>query len=370
MDTHLHIVSFNVPYPANYGGVIDVMGRILELRKRGVKIHLHCFCYNRPPDDSLLDYCEEVFYYKRNTSLWSHLSLRPYIVRSRHSDILLKRLALDNYPVLIEGLHCCFLLEHLSDRTLYVRMHNVEHDYYNGLANVENNLWKRLYFKIEALKLKRYEPVLRKASAVLAITQKDVDYFRGKGYCNVGYLPSVTPANELLFNPQMGGFILYHGNLAVPENIHAAEFLINNIAPFLAHDIVIAGANPHKRLIRLVKKQSNVSLCANPSDGEMDALVSNAQVVFLYTEQATGLKLKLLKSVRMGRHCVVNSAMVEGTSLGIFCNIADTPAQMVAAIDKLMVTPYTVNDFERRKCYFESQESASRYFDDFVALLQ
>lgn len=370
MVTHLHIVSFNVPSPANYGGVIDVMGRIVELHKRGVKIHLHCFLYNRPPDDSLLNYCVEVCYYKRNTSFLSHLSARPYIVRSRHSESLLSRLRLDKYPVLIEGLHCCHVLEHLHGRQLFVRMHNVEHDYYNGLAGVENKWWKRLFYRIEASKLKRYEPVLSKATAVWAISQKDFSYFRSKGYCDVRYMPSVAPHCGLMFQPQKGDYVLYHANLSVPENIHAAEFIIKNIAPYINYEIVIAGANPDKRLALLASTQPNVSLRPNPSDVEMDKLVSDAQVIVLYTKQATGLKLKLLKSVSMGRHCVVNSAMVEGTSLGEFCQVADTPDQMVAFIDKLMLTPFTLDDFERRKCYFESLESPSRYFDEFVALLQ
>ena len=30
-DHHLHIIAFNVPYPANYGGVIDVFYRIKAL---------------------------------------------------------------------------------------------------------------------------------------------------------------------------------------------------------------------------------------------------------------------------------------------------------------------------------------------------
>ena len=31
MEKHLHIVAFNVPLPANYGGVIDVFYRLKAL---------------------------------------------------------------------------------------------------------------------------------------------------------------------------------------------------------------------------------------------------------------------------------------------------------------------------------------------------
>ncbi|MCX6283192.1 MAG: mannosyltransferase, partial [Bacteroidetes bacterium] len=43
MEQHLHIVSFDIPYPPDYGGVIDVYYKIKTLSEAGVKIHLHCF---------------------------------------------------------------------------------------------------------------------------------------------------------------------------------------------------------------------------------------------------------------------------------------------------------------------------------------
>jgi hypothetical protein len=44
---HLHIISFDVPYPANYGGVIDIYYKLKALKKQGIKIHLHCYGYGR-----------------------------------------------------------------------------------------------------------------------------------------------------------------------------------------------------------------------------------------------------------------------------------------------------------------------------------
>ena len=42
MDKYINIVSFNIPWPANYGGVIDVYYKMQALHKCGVKIILHC----------------------------------------------------------------------------------------------------------------------------------------------------------------------------------------------------------------------------------------------------------------------------------------------------------------------------------------
>ena len=49
----LHIISFDVPFPADYGGVIDVFFKIKALHKADVKIILHCFEYGRLPQVEL-----------------------------------------------------------------------------------------------------------------------------------------------------------------------------------------------------------------------------------------------------------------------------------------------------------------------------
>ena len=53
----IHIISLNVPYPANYGGVIDVFYKIKSLHEAGVQIHLHCFDYGRGNQPELEKYC-------------------------------------------------------------------------------------------------------------------------------------------------------------------------------------------------------------------------------------------------------------------------------------------------------------------------
>ena len=67
LSYNLNIVSFDVPFPANYGGVIDVYYKLLWLHKAGVKIHLHCFTYGRKPSKELEALCEKVYYYERKT---------------------------------------------------------------------------------------------------------------------------------------------------------------------------------------------------------------------------------------------------------------------------------------------------------------
>ena len=92
-DKYLHIISFDIPYPPNYGGVIDVFYKIKELHKKGIGIILHCYEYaGRDRNEKLEEYCEKVYYYPRLLGLQSALSFKPYIVSSRRSDDLVNNL--------------------------------------------------------------------------------------------------------------------------------------------------------------------------------------------------------------------------------------------------------------------------------------
>jgi len=54
----------------------------------------------------------------------------------------------------------------------------------------------------------------------------------------------------------------------------------------------------------------------------MNDLIRNAHLNVLYTTQSTGLKLKLIYSIFLGRFILVNNLMVENTDLAPVCEIA------------------------------------------------
>ena len=347
-DYHLHVIAFDVPYPANYGGVIDVFYRVKALVEAGVKVHLHCFEYGRGEQD-VLNRCYEVKYYKRDISFGKQLSFTPFIVNSRRSEALVQDLLKDDYPILCEGLHSTAVMldKRLKNRKIYVRAHNVEHDYYKGLGDKERCGWKRFFYHAEAWKLRRYEPVLKKAAGIFAISQKDADYFN-QHYKNVSVVPGFNSADSVCSETGRGDYVLYHGNLSVRENEDAAEWLIENVFSELDLHCIVSGLNPSDKLMKLADKYSNVTLVANPDDADMIDLLRQAQVNILVTNQPTGLKLKLLNALYNGRFCLVNADMVKGTSLENLCVVADEPEQMIAEIKRLMEEDFTEDDIEER----------------------
>ncbi|MBO4328034.1 MAG: glycosyltransferase [Bacteroidales bacterium] len=347
-DYHLHVIAFDVPYPANYGGVIDVFYRVKALSEAGVKVHLHCFEYGRGKAE-VLNRCHEVKYYKRDTSFWKQFRREPYVVASRRSEALLKDLLKDDYPILCEGLHTTAVLTdpRLAGRKIFVRAHNVEHDYYRLLAESEPRFWKRCFYRMEAKKLKRYEPVLKRAAGIFAITRKDADYFNAL-YGRALVVPGFSALSKVCSETGRGDYVLYHGNLSVVENRKAAEWLVEEVFSQLDLPCVVAGLNPPDSLKEAVEPYPNVTLKANLEDAEMMDLIRNAQVNVMVTDQPTGLKLKLLNALYNGRFCLVNDDMVRGTALDRLCVVAETPEQFVGEIRRLMEEDFTEEDMVER----------------------
>jgi CO dehydrogenase/acetyl-CoA synthase epsilon subunit len=350
LETALQLVAFNIPYPPDYGGVIDIFYKVRSLSECGVSVYLHCFEYDRPQAPELEKYCTRVYYYKRKSGVRYQLSSKPYIVTTRANNQLLSNLSENKAPILFEGLHTCYYLDHplLAKHLRLVRTHNIEHEYYQNLAKSESNISKKLFFRTEAWKLKRYEKVLKNASQLLCISPNDNFYF-DQHYGHSHFIPAFHPFSEIKSQAGRGKNLLFHGNLSVSENLQAVEFLLKNVFSQIKQEVIIAGKNPTDRLIQKIKQFSNIQLISNPENEQMEALIRNAHICLIPTFQDTGLKLKLLASLFSGRFCLANTPMVHKTGLEHLCHIADSPQQMIGLINELFNQDFSDEEIEKRK---------------------
>jgi hypothetical protein len=348
-DKHLHVISFNVPYPPDYGGIIDVFYKIKALHDLGIKIHLHCFNYGRDESEELAKICETVNYYPRKKFFQAIYSKVPYIVGSRQSDELLSNLTADDYPILFEGLHTCFYLTHpaLKNKLKAVRMHNVEWDYYRSLKESESNYLIKFYFHYESKKLKKFEDELKFADKIFAISKSDYEYLR-LSYETISYVSAFHNNVDVTSQTGKGNFILYQGDLSTAENNQAAMFIVKKIAEGMPFDFIIAGKNPTSALKKEIQNVSNVKLVENPPFEKMAGLMREAHINLLMTFQNTGIKLKLLNSLYRGRYVVVNGKMVNNTGLETLCIIEDNPNATKRMLSELMKLDFTEHEIEKR----------------------
>jgi Glycosyl transferases group 1 len=352
LDKHLHIISLDVPWPADYGGVIEIFYKLRALHQQGIKIHLHCFTKSRNPQKELAKYCVEVNYYTRKKNLAGFSLTLPYIVNSRNNPELLINLQKDNYPVLLEGIHCTYLLNsaQLENRKVFIRLHNTEYLYYKNLAKHETNILKKMYFLHESRLLKKYEQAIANKAMIFAMSDIDVTQYKNDfAATQIQYLPGFINWTMAAGKEGKGCYCLYHGNLSINENETAVIWLLKNVFNNLDIPFVIAGKKPSKKLLALAHQHKNTCIVANPGENEMQDIIAKAQLHVLPSFNNTGIKLKLLNALFNGRHCLVNQAAVAGSRLEAACHIANDATSFKKAIEAIYQQPFTEHEKEKRQ---------------------
>lgn len=372
---YLHIVSFDIPYPANYGGVIVIFNQIKALHAQGVKVILHCFEYgNRTPQPELANYCHEIYYYKRSRSLFYQLSFLPFIMRTRQSSALLKRLRKDQHPILFEGMHTAGLIWHhsLRSRQKLIRMHNVEWQYYESLAQLTpaSAPLEKAYYFAESIKLQRIEPkVVLHADEIIAISTTDEAYYRALK-ANTRYIPAFHPNILIESLLGRGEYVLFHGKLSVPDNEMAAIWLIEEVFADFDIPFIVAGMAPSERLKELVAKYDHIRLVENPDEEQMNSLLAEAQINLLVSFQSSGVKLKLINALFRGRFCIVNEHMVRGTGLAKLCYVRNSAAAMRQTIEAFINVPFEAGKIAERRAVLESEFSNAENAKKLMGLIK
>lgn len=315
---YIHIVSFDVPYPPDYGGIVAVHKLIELFNSRGIKVILHVFIYNNKivlPKLEML--CYKVIKYKRKTGFISNASMKPYIVNSRRDPQLLKNLLADSYPVLLEGIQSTYYLSELvkTKKNVFVRAHNIEWQYYKSLALSEKSFLKKLFFKIESFKLQHYENRnLRYANKVFCFTENDGAWFKSHGI-------DAQVVNPVLSNLKvntvagMGKAILIHGNLSVNDMVNSIKLILEQFQDDSKFQFIIAGKNPSRELHNFLAHYSNVKLVENPNSEELKSLILDAQINLCYSEIREGFKMRLLPLLEYGRYILCNHNFCSDQSL-------------------------------------------------------
>ena len=336
MHKKIHIVSFDVPFPPDYGGVLDVFLRAKGLKALGYYVILHCYEYGRGRNHDFSEIADEIYYYDRKNGVKSALSSLPYIVKSRNSEALLNRLLEDNFPILLEGQHSTFWINELlkKQRKVAIRMHNIEWQYYRDLAKDAKTTSERLFFSLESRKLRKQELKL-KGVPLLCISKSDQEYYQNGGFQAL-YLP-VTINPDLVLTPmESEPFGLYHGNLSVPENVEAVHKLIQeNQREKIELPIVIAGKNPSAGLQKKIESQGWKCI-PNPGDSELNDLMRSCSVHLLIGFKSSGIKLKVIRALLTGKPCISTKEMTGTSGLEKHCEIWDPVLPLAGKIKQVL----------------------------------
>ncbi|MEN8817024.1 MAG: glycosyltransferase [Nonlabens sp.] len=247
-------------------------------------------------------------------------------------------------------MHTCYYLNHksLEKNFKIVRCHNIEHEYYNKLSE-HSSKTKKIYFLQEAYRLKKYEAVLENAQVLLSISDDDQSYFESS-YSKTECIkvPAFHTDNKVSSVLGNGTYSLFHGSLNVSENDHSAQYLVEEIFNDIDYKLVIAGKNPSFKLQKLCAKKDNITLVNDLEWDELNTLIKNAHIHLMHASQKSGLKLKLLKALFLGRHVIANEDMANEKLISDHVVIANDTASWKKAIANLMNIPFDQEILSKR----------------------
>jgi glycosyltransferase involved in cell wall biosynthesis len=153
----------------------------------------------------------------------------------------------------------------------------------------------------------------------------------------------VAHRGEPATSASLGPLVVFTGNLGYFVNDDAARWLCLEVVPRLRRArpelrLLLAGDRPRRSLLHLARR-SGVAVIASPPD--LAPILRSATVALAPMRAGSGQPIKIMEAWANGVPVVASSWAAAGTTgeAGTDFLVADTPAEWVAAILRLLDTP-------------------------------
>lgn len=236
----------------------------------------------------------------------------------------------------------------LKNVKVVLNHHNIESVMMLRRAENETNLFKKLYFYQEGVKLQRLERQICK-NFDLNITCSDLDSERLKEAAGVTDCISIPNGVDLdYFQPTPGKIkaksLVFAGGLSWYPNLDAMTFFLKEVWPNLVKKIpdislTVIGKNPPDWILGMQKVYSNLRVTGFVED--VRPFLSEAQIYICPIKDGGGTKLKVLDALAMGKPLVADAIACEGIEVENNKSVifASTPAEYIEKIEYLINNP-------------------------------
>ena len=131
----------------------------------------------------------------------------------------------------------------------------------------------------------------------------------------IANLSPIEPEQDRLARRSAPSRFLFIGHLGYAPNKRAVRFLVKNVMPRLrgrldGARLIVAGYRPNERLLRLLRRSSDVEVHGSPSD--LAPLYEGATVFVAPLFEGGGTRIKILEAACMGLPIVASALAVEG----------------------------------------------------------
>ena len=248
---------------------------------------------------------------------------KPYTMERFESEEFRKALSAigNKYDIIqIEGLAMTRYVPYirkLTDSRIIFRPHNIENQIWTQLAGEEKSLLKRTYFRIIASRTAEIEKkILNDFDGISAFTQEDLDWFRASGLKKPSVVcPAGFPLSETEFNEGKDNELFFIGSLDWLPNINGLRWFLEKVWPYVSESrpeatLHIAGRNPSSRV-------KEMCICkAVDFHGEVESssdFIRDKQIMIVPLFSGSGLRMKIIEGMNMGKSIVATPAAVKGT---------------------------------------------------------
>ncbi len=229
-----------------------------------------------------------------------------------------------------------------------MRMHNIEHEIWERLAQNECNPIKKIMYRINARQLERIErKILHSVDGYLTISAPDYNYFHA--------LYPATQGEVLTFGIDLDNYdevddyipsdkpsIFHLGSMNWSPNVEGIEWFLDEVWPEILKEqpdltFTIAGHHIPDKFYH--RDDRNVVLAGAVPDANAFMLDHDIMVVPLLS--GSGIRVKIIEGMALGKVIVTTTVGAQGLDVenGKHLFIADTPEEFVSVINKCVATP-------------------------------
>ena len=362
-----------VAYPP-IGGRNGVYNRIVHMSKKN-NIFLFSISYNGEEEtiseQEMKKYCKFVFHYNRGahkiSTLFKSIFL-PFSVASRTSKKTQRKMVevikenqidyiIVDFPNM--ALNVIKIKKYLKNIKVTLNEHNIEFERMRSMKDIKTiSAKKRLMYKLESGRLKRYENRVYKHKFISSITFFSKDDYESfpKSFPKCRAKLAVFPLGANEINAPCSSkekALIFIGRLdeVAITNVEAVLWFCKEIFPLVLEKkpnqtLVIAGSRPCDEVTKLANKNIKVI----PNYDKVEDIFSMGDCVILPLLSGGGVKGKLIEAASSKKMIITTDKGVEGT---IFENNKD----LIVTNDAKEFANSIINYIDNEKSFEKMRES-------------
>ena len=104
-----------------------------------------------------------------------------------------------------------------------------------------------------------------------------------------------------------------------------------------------------EKLLEKIEVAKNLKFISLENQEQLDDLLQRAHMNIFWSNNASGIKIKLLNALYNGRFCLVNKPVVDGSGLEDLCEVVNDEKSMVYKAIQLMDIEFSDEQYLNRK---------------------